>query len=656
MHDAAFYLLVDYWAKVSIGKAGGTACCEGDSVGLSAHGAMFVYRNPSIAERAILSLTHIDIDWSLFGRASDEDGGLAYLEEHFNAYCDDAKQNNFHTKSVLDATLGVFLEARPWLRDARKGRMQSDNAPNYRDPTTTIDLPFIGTYCFSEAGMGKDEGDANDAVIKGMMSRKRDSGSGIESANDIRAMTTEFGVSGQTHAKLKVNRSMEDSGISGRDPLSRNYGMWTVDDEYIIFWESLDAKASKETLLSTGRAVGYGPGERMSIKEFNKTQRTQVMPTGAALEMQDGTSTASPNPRQRASKEEKREAKAIGEASKANSENAVVEKAAAAVAKVEEGFARDVNQCARCGQCFLATGWYNRHLARWCPMRKMAEAKRRRQRHVPAMLLTADGLAVAERIARVQALCEVKVVLKAPMGGGAKAIGISLEVDYAGCFIVSTLSGLGEGAATIEEGYVVLDIGGASPTDTDELLKELPAGATLTVTFRRPEPEIPFHGSARKGIHKQTRFKMLPEQEAWLREYVFKDGRPHMRASEAWKAMKAKYSGKMRADTSTPAWLDKDQIATWLASQVKKEKDIRKDKQRKEDEAAQAQAQAQEAAREDKRPTEASAGTKSTTPPKARQTPPSISNKVSSGKRKKETEPRKDTAGPLKSSAKKNRN
>ena len=182
--------------------------------------------------------------------------------------------------------------------------------------------------------------------------------------------------------------------------------------------------------------MGYGPGEQICVEEFSKTQRTQVMPTGAALEMQDGASTAAPNPRKRASKEEKREAKEIGEAKRANSENAVVEKAVA-VAKVEEKLARDVNQCARCGQCFLATEWYNRHSARWCPMRKMAEAKRRRQRYEPAMLATAAGLAMQERIAHVQALCEVKVVLKAPVGGGAKAIGISLEIDDPGCFVVN---------------------------------------------------------------------------------------------------------------------------------------------------------------------------------------------------------------------------
>jgi hypothetical protein len=163
----SFYLLVDYWAKVGIGKKGGTACCEGDQVGLSAHGGMFVYRNPTKKQRTDIDAKHGlgVVGWSLFGAASD-DGGLEFLEEHFNVYCDDAKQNNYHTKSVLDASIAVFVEGRPWLSGARLARMQSDQAPNYRDPTTEIDLTCIGTRLYSTEGMGKDEGDAAGAVIK----------------------------------------------------------------------------------------------------------------------------------------------------------------------------------------------------------------------------------------------------------------------------------------------------------------------------------------------------------------------------------------------------------------------------------------------------------------------------------------------------------
>ena len=47
--------------------------------------------------------------------------------------------------------------------------------------------------------------------------------------------------------------------------------------------------------------------------------------------------------------------------------------------------------------------------------------------------------------------------------------------------------------------------------------------------------------------------------------------------------MNAQFSGKILANTSTPVWLHKGLVSTWLVSQVKKSKDLRKEKQRKED-------------------------------------------------------------------------
>lgn len=79
----SYYLLMDYWAKIPIRKEGGTACCEGDSVGLSAHGSMFVYRNPSEAERKEIDAEYGPIEWARFG-PSPEMGGLYFLEDHLN--------------------------------------------------------------------------------------------------------------------------------------------------------------------------------------------------------------------------------------------------------------------------------------------------------------------------------------------------------------------------------------------------------------------------------------------------------------------------------------------------------------------------------------------------------------------------------------------
>jgi hypothetical protein len=68
------YLFVDCWATISIYKAGGTAVCEGDSKGLSAHGGMFLYCGPAIAKRAAKSTKNIDFTppppplWASFGQ------------------------------------------------------------------------------------------------------------------------------------------------------------------------------------------------------------------------------------------------------------------------------------------------------------------------------------------------------------------------------------------------------------------------------------------------------------------------------------------------------------------------------------------------------------------------------------------------------------
>jgi len=71
----AFYILVDYWAKIRISKPSGVACCEGDSVGLSAHDSMFVYKNPTTEEREQISKNHV-VDWLSYPKPPDQ-GGLS---------------------------------------------------------------------------------------------------------------------------------------------------------------------------------------------------------------------------------------------------------------------------------------------------------------------------------------------------------------------------------------------------------------------------------------------------------------------------------------------------------------------------------------------------------------------------------------------------
>jgi hypothetical protein len=207
----SFLLLVNYWAKRSIGIAGGTTTCEGDSNGLSAHGSMYVYHSPSTAERAATSLKLGGFDWGAAGLAPDE-GSPSLLEEHISIYCNDAKQHSIQTWSMLNATVANFIKKWPWLISGRKALVQPGKAPSYRDPTAEIDLPTEGTRCVAEAGMGEEEGDANGALNRGGMKRSRNEGRGVGSAGN--ATGESLKILGQTHAVMNLQRANEDSGIT----------------------------------------------------------------------------------------------------------------------------------------------------------------------------------------------------------------------------------------------------------------------------------------------------------------------------------------------------------------------------------------------------------------------------------------------------------
>ena len=93
-----------------------------------------------------------------------------------------------------------------------------------------------------------------------------------------------------------------------------------------------------------------------------------------------------------------------------------------------------------------------------------------------------------------------------------------------------------------------------------ELSGIMAAGSSKILTLRRPRPPIPFHGAARKGLHKKAQFKMHAEQEKWLKANAFVGGRSLLRPKDAWMGMKAHFSGQLRVGTMTPMWLEKDQI------------------------------------------------------------------------------------------------
>lgn len=577
----AFYVLVDYWAKIGISKPGGVACCEGNSVGLSAHGSMFVYKNPTTKEREQISKEH-SVDWSSFPTPSDQPGGLSFLEEHVSAYCDDAKQDQFHTKSVMSATIEAFINARPWLGKERASFVQSDNAVNYRDPTIEVDCGVLGTRCFSVAGMGKDEGDGNGAVIKKQIFSKRSKG--VQSAGNLMDICSDFTVPAQTFSELNVDRS-NDKQVIGRESFPRHYHLHTVALTSITYWEYLDPAASEVSIKETGRAVGYGPGVTEALTEFDKKRRSQISrETGATLSSASSEGLTFASPKARPSRDEKATAAVAAGADKQAARKKREEKEAAELAVVESQYRRDIDVCPRCGVRFLSPGGFSRHHEVGCGKRTthdMLEQKRA-QRSVAQRLSVMDDLAISQNQMRVGDLAVVKVILTAPNGQSAP-IGIELE-EQEGRFFVASVSGQALEAVYVKKGFLVTSIGDGSISVTkDALSGVLEAGSKLALTFWRPSPPIPFHGMAREIIHKEPRFVMHPQQLAWLREkaYDHEQGRDRLRPHVAFETMQCDFGNKLRMDTKTPLWLEYEKISKWIAEQKKETKQQKQQERRK---------------------------------------------------------------------------
>ena len=118
-------------------------------------------------------------------------------------------------------------------------------------------------------------------------------------------------------------------------------------------------EASRASIKRGGKCVGYGPGKTEELNEYKKTQLSQIVATGAALEFSGQSRTADPNPKQRASVKQKEDAKAVKEESKAR-KLAKAEAEAEAAAEEEEARNRnELDECGRCGRCFLTTSSFS---------------------------------------------------------------------------------------------------------------------------------------------------------------------------------------------------------------------------------------------------------------------------------------------------------
>jgi hypothetical protein len=155
---------------------------------------------------------------------------------------------------------------------------------NYHEPTTEVDLHWIGSRCFSGPGEGKDWIDANSAVVKCMMRICRNKFFFQQNAHQYFLSAEKKIVPGNKNCVIEIDSTKEEKVIETNLGNKRACvpGIWNfalfavvVDDsaDSITFWESLDYLASEASMEKGGGAVGYGPGLVLSLKDFNEVHR-----------------------------------------------------------------------------------------------------------------------------------------------------------------------------------------------------------------------------------------------------------------------------------------------------------------------------------------------------------------------------------------------
>ena len=341
------------------------------------------------------------------------------------------------------------------------------------------------------------------------------------------------------------------------------------------------------SIKTEGRAVGYGKGVTESMEVFTERRRSQELTeTGATLSYSNGSSVDFSFPKGRPSRDEKAAA-AVSKSEREKQRRRQSEKKEAAKAALTKSqWCFDVDVCPRCGIRFLTKGGFSRHYEAGCLMYKTHQIReqRRVERSVLQRLAVTDALAIERNSSRKRNLALVKVNFKAP-SNEAVPIGIELEEEKDGdqgsgsTFVVSAVSGLALDTAMVKEGYFLVRVGdGSRPLTKRVLSRHLCADESLEVTFLRPPPPIPLHGSAREMIHKQPRFVIDKDQEVWLKTYAYdhSTGRDLLRPIVAFESMKAYFRNQVRKDTKTPMWLERDDISKWIAEQKKVEKQKRR--------------------------------------------------------------------------------
>ena len=164
--------LMDYWAKQGALKQKHATCELIANKGVSCHGRMYTFKNPSQDVRD----AHPLVPWKKSYPVTLEEGGPALCREFRRSWSDGSRQTAFDTGATMLAEDIEFKATHPWLAaDGHVGNM-SDGASNYSSTHSVLYYllnPHLNAKCISVEGMGKDEIDRDNGSEQGKLRTAR---------------------------------------------------------------------------------------------------------------------------------------------------------------------------------------------------------------------------------------------------------------------------------------------------------------------------------------------------------------------------------------------------------------------------------------------------------------------------------------------------
>ena len=451
----------------------------------------------------------------------------------------------------------------------------------------------ISVRVFSEAGEGKDEGDSNAGMMKQGLRRYQDMGKDLEDAPAFADALDYQQREGAVNFIVDIDRSKQIGVLKKRTnvPHISRYSMWVPevnqngDTTGLRFYESYDHVHTMHSSNKDKKEMkGFGKGEFVSADAFERKHRCWPQATGATSRLRSGGKKARLMPKGRSTKAQRETAaekqRAERDAKKVAVSNMQAREAAQRQAN-EQSLPRPTavaHQCETCSKTFATTGGLVEHRDNQESCDAVLSRRRRSQKYPPGLrqLLTEHDKNMATAETKTISELNLKRVLIPDTVTDIAAFGLLLKeqdveeedvVESDSATVVAVQQVVDKSDASfcgcISPGYLLTHIDGhpvKRVADVNAAIKA--ATSPRRLTFVRPQPELPLHGSARRALFPVKKVTLTPEQKEFLKRMFY--GASRMRDSEVFRLMKEEFRNKL-SESGRPLWLTQDQIASWMS-------------------------------------------------------------------------------------------